>query len=1075
MFAEGCGHGIEHGYIDPDDVSSAPAGDPVEVGDSADTFADGNPQLGFDSEAFNNIVSDDDDDDEEEPTSRGQFFAGSCAALAEGGCPGSGTPEEQHAWLHDEGLTVLPLDEYLDHLDDPISNGAMGAVFSRILETQDPCPIPNSCYYAPVQVQNNYGGSQACDNGYNVMSVHVSGTDDGCRPPHCDFGRRADGWCQQPTTGDPPVFYVLGDTVDEDEGTAKFRVVLSHAVPRSSSVTVTSHDGTARSGVDYTTTSRRVTMPPNRTVQFVDVPIIDDAAYEPEEAFTMRLTAASGGVVAPIDSAEATIRDDDPAPILVSISGSPTGEEGDSLAFSVSLDMTPTTAVSVSFRVDDPYYQGHPLYLYEGWYCGFQPTTDYVQPTTTTLTWAAGDATSRRVSIRTCDDDIDEQDKTLTVELHTVSGAAIGVGSASGTITDNDDPSPYPTVTGPTFFVNSPTATEGGELEFVVTFLPVGDNWWGTLTMTFSGTATLSAASTECAAAGDDAHINRRFTNSQDTFSRRRTTGAGWVGGQTMSLVLFTCDDTTPEAIETITAVLSTTPSRSTTADVGPDGVGTIIDNDNPEAYLTGPVSVAEGGTLSFEVRLLQAAPEDVTVTVSTATDPSATHPADATGTLRDYLPKSSHQVVIPAGSLSATVGVFTTADTADEHNETMLMRIDDVTSAVGGVIGSPASAVGTITDNDNPPDVSIADASAAENGSVMFDATLSEASRKTVSVTADTAASSPVSAAGVAVCAAVDGSEDYQTRSRSLLFAAGTTTASFAVTICDDTASESDETFAVTLTGASNTVISLSGGDAVGTIIDNDRAVPLPIYVAPPAAPECPTDWHEHDANRHAHGTNWHEHDGIDCVPDHTVPEVCGTSAHEYQVHDINDPDMHQTLTHPACVSVPDVCSTGFHDHTGTCVRTHEDPPLPCRPNRRLVWHNTIHHTSEVLACPNPTVDIDLLVNTAGGSITLSFDVDVTSGHVEPTRTFRITAVDGTPVNRGAVNGTHYTMTTPVTATFTSTTRPDPVSIPTIARHHHGTHPRGFTITITDTHDLRGHVSVSVTAAINPPAIGRQ
>ena len=135
-----------------------------------------------------------------------------------------------------------------------------------------------------------------------------------------------------------------------------------------------------------------------------------------------------------------------------------------------------------------------------------------------------------------------------------------------------------------------------------------------------------------------------------------------------------------------------------------------------------------------------------------------------------------------------------------------------------------------------------------------------------------------------------------------------------------------------------------------------------------------------------------------------------------------------------------------------GWCGRTRSTAP-------RLFWR-----------APNPDVDADLLVNTAGRSITLNFSVDVTSGHVEPTRTFRIAAEDGT-----AVNGSHYTMTTPVTGTFDSTTGIYEVSIATIARQDHGPDPRRFTITIIDIHDLRGHVSVTVTAAINPPAIGRQ
>ena len=44
----------------------------------------------------------------------------------------------------------------------------------------------------------------------------------------------------------------------------------------------------------------------------------------------------------------------------------------------------------------------------------------------------------------------------------------------------------------------------------------------------------------------------------------------------------------------------------------------------------------------------------------------------------------------------------------------------------------------------------------------------------------------------------------------------------------------------------------------------------PLPVYQAPPAAPECPDGWHEH---------------GSSCNPDHIVPTVCGSTPHQYVI----------------------------------------------------------------------------------------------------------------------------------------------------------------------------------------------
>ena len=491
------------------------------------------------------------------------------------------------------------------------------------------------------------------------------------------------------------------------------------------------------------------------------------------------------------------------------------------------------------------------------------------------------------------------------------------------------------------------------------------------------------------------------------------------------------------------------------------------------ETNLTASQATAtEGSPLSFEVQLGEAALTDVVVDYTVT-------PVTATAGIDYLIPPG--QVTIPAGDTTATITVFTVQDDVHELDETLVL---DITTVAGASLGTLIiQATGTIVNDDPLPEVTIGDVSVDEDASVplnppfdidgdgipdteyVYGETMTvhgDASSATSDLTRhrhlqhrDNASGTATSTRSCASSYPGNAAEDYRQGSGTLTFAPGDTSETVTVRLCPDDQSESDETLTVTLSLPSGASLDPAGAAATGTIRDNDTPVPLPFYVLPPTAPECPTLWHEH---------------GFDCRPDHTVPIVCGTSAHAYQLHDITDPSGHRALTHPACASAPDVCSTGFHDHAGGCVRVHEDPQRPCVANRRLVWQNTIHGTSVLLACPNPDVDAELLVNTAGRSITLSFSVDVASGHVEPTRTFKITAVDGT-----AVNGTHYTMATPVTATFDAATHTYTMLIPTIARHDHGADPRRFTVTIIDTHPLRGHMSVTVTSAINPPAIERQ
>lgn len=108
---------------------------------------------------------------------------------------------------------------------------------------------------------------------------------------------------------------------------------------------------------------------------------------------------------------------------------------------------------------------------------------------------------------------------------------------------------------------------------------------------------------------------------------------------------------------------------------------------------------------------------------------------------------------------------------------------------------------------------LTIADLSVAEGDSgttnAVFTVTLSPASSQTVTVDYATAA-------GTAVA-----NNDYTTTSGQLTFTPGQTTRTITVPINGDTNDESDETFTVNLSNASNADI--IDGTATGTIVDDD------------------------------------------------------------------------------------------------------------------------------------------------------------------------------------------------------------------------------------------------------------
>ena len=182
------------------------------------------------------------------------------------------------------------------------------------------------------------------------------------------------------------------------------------------------------------------------------------------------------------------------------------------------------------------------------------------------------------------------------------------------------------------------------------------------------------------------------------------------------------------------------------------------------------------------------------TVTVNYAT---ANGPAVAPG---DYTARSG-TVSFSPGQTSATVTITVRGDVLDEADETFFVNL---TGPSGATLGD-AQGLGTITDNDPAPSLSINNVTIDEGNSgtrsAVFTVTLSTASGGTVTV--NYATTNGTATAG----------SDYVAASGSLTFAPGTTTRSVTVTVNGDVTPEATETFFVNLSSPANGAI----GDGQG------------------------------------------------------------------------------------------------------------------------------------------------------------------------------------------------------------------------------------------------------------------
>lgn len=235
-----------------------------------------------------------------------------------------------------------------------------------------------------------------------------------------------------------------------------------------------------------------------------------------------------------------------------------------------------------------------------------------------------------------------------------------------------------------------------------------------------------------------------------------------------------------------------------------------------PASFAT-TININPPGTLQFSSATYSVGETGPTVTITvTRTGGSggavgvtyATSNGTATsGT--DYTAATSQLSWNDGDAASKTFSVSITNDVLDENNETVNLALSSPTG--GATLGTPNTAVLTITDDDNPPTVGFTSASqtsAGESGTMVVTAQLSAASGLAVTV--------PYAVSGTATGA------DYTITTSPITIAAGQTTGTATITITGDTVDEDDETVIVTMGTPTNAT---AAGTTVhtATIADDD------------------------------------------------------------------------------------------------------------------------------------------------------------------------------------------------------------------------------------------------------------
>ena len=213
------------------------------------------------------------------------------------------------------------------------------------------------------------------------------------------------------------------------------------------------------------------------------------------------------------------------------------------------------------------------------------------------------------------------------------------------------------------------------------------------------------------------------------------------------------------------------------------------------------PASVSEDGATNLTFTVTRSLNLTSPTVVNITTSGTATPGTDYTGNVAT--------VTIPAGATTATIVIDPTVDGTVEADETVTLT---VAAGTGYTVGVPASATGTILNDDVPSaTIAVSPAAVAEDGApnLVYTVTLNQASFSALSI-------------NYTIGGTATNGTDYASIASPLVIPAGSTTGTITVNPTADATIEADETVTLTLGAGAGYTVGVPNA-ATGTILNDD------------------------------------------------------------------------------------------------------------------------------------------------------------------------------------------------------------------------------------------------------------